>query len=393
MDRVVLIHPNAGIDWKGNSEVFAVELARRLDNYFEIELLSGAECGSFSRPLRSIGRSEISSLVSHPLFSHLLHQWLERSGVALEYLTSFLPCIAYLLNNPANLILPHNGYGGLFVAACVRAIKGTPILYTEHKGLTEGGKYLRRNLTLKPDRLIALNPIVANYARQIAPKPAISVIPYGIDPTEFSPEGKATIVGLPQPNIICIEPLNRDSDRRVELTINAVSRLPQASLLICGDGADRDYFQDLGDRLLGTRRFQIKTFAYAQMPQVYRSANVFTSAAKEEIHGLKYIEAMACGLPVVATDDAVRRYLIGNGGITCDVTNLDVYTKSLQNALERHWDWQQQPRQNALRFSWQGISLLYYQVISKTIADSNNKFASVNSHQSLNRSTNELDIS
>lgn len=384
MSKIVLIHPNAGIDWKENSEIAAVELARRLDNYFEVTLLSGSECGSFSHPLKSVSRSEIASLTNRPPISCLLRRWFDQPEIAVEHLTSFLPCIAYLLKNPVDLIFPHNGYGGLFVATCVRAISRTPVLFAEYNGLVDRGSYLKRNLTLKPDRLIALNPIVAKFARQIAPQQAISIIPCGIDPAEFSPEGKAMITGLPQPNIICVSALDRAGNQRLELTIEAVSRLPHASLLICGDGVDRDYFQDLGDRLLGTKRFQIKTFAYAQMPQVYRSANIFTSAATEEPHGLKYVEAMACGLPVVATDDAVRRYLIGNGGLVCDVTNLDEYTKSLRSALERHWYWQQQPRQNALRFSWQAIDLLYYRTIIKTINNSNSQSASSNLHHSAN---------
>lgn len=50
--------------------------------------------------------------------------------------------------------------------------------------------------------------------------------------------------------------------------------------------------------------------------------------------------------------------------------------------LEKHW-YLQQPRQNALRFSWHGIALLYYKVILKTIAESNNNFAALNAHHSV----------
>jgi glycosyltransferase involved in cell wall biosynthesis len=369
--KVVLIHPSAGVNWNGKSENFAIELARRLDNYFEIELLSGAECGSFSHPIKSINRSDVSSLTRHPLISRLLQKWFNRPEMAIEHLTSFLPCVAYLLKHPADLIFPQNDYGGLFVATCVRAIKGTPILFTEHNSLSKQGKYLQRNLALKPDRLILLNPEVAEYTKNLAPEQPSNVIPYGIDTTEFTPTGKVMLTGLPQPTILCVAPLNRNGNERIELTIEAVSRLPNASLLICGNGVDRDYFQAMGDRLLGKKRFQIRAFAYAQMPQVYRSANVFTLASIEEPRGLAYIEAMACGLPVVTTDDPVRRYLIGDGGIACDVADIDIYAQSLQIALEKSWDWQP-PEQNALRFSWQEITLLYRQAIIQTINQSYN---------------------
>jgi glycosyltransferase involved in cell wall biosynthesis len=380
LSKIVLIHPQAGIDWKSNSSVFAVELARRLDNYFEVELLSGAECGSFSRPISSLPR--ISSHVASS-WSSWLNPWFQKPKIAIAQMTSFLPCISYLLNHSADVILPHNGYAGLLAANCVRAIKQTPILFTDHNSLLNEEKNLERNLKLKPDRLITLNPVVAKHVQRLAPNQTVETIPLGVDPTEFITKGKAMMTGLSQPCIIAVAPLNRHSNQRIELTIKAVSRLPQASLLICGEGADRDYFQTLGDRLLGKGRFQIRTFAYAQMPQVYRSASIFTSAAIQASCGLKYIEAMACGLPVVATDNQVNRYLIGNGGITCDVTNLDSYVNSLQLAIARHWR-QGQPRQNALRFSWQGITLLYYQAILKTMTTRDRQFSirhpSINGH-------------
>lgn len=377
MSKIVLIHPQAGIDWQSHSSVFAVELARHLDNYFEVELLSGGECGSFSRPISSLPRS--NSRLTNSFVTNLPHGWLKQSKIAINCLTSFLPCVTYLLHNSADLILPQNGYSGLLAATYIRAIRQTPILFTEHNSLTNQTKNLQRHLKLKPDRLITLNPVVAESARNLAPNQAIETIPLGINSTEFTPEGKAIMTGLSRPCIISLADLNRYSNQRLELTIEAVSRLSKASLLICGAGKDRDYFQGLGDRLLGSERFQIRSFAYAQMPQVYRSANIFTSAATHEPWGLKYIEAMACGLPVVATDDPVRRYLIGHGGITCDVTNPDLYSSALQSAIDQRWHGRQ-PRQNALRFSWQGIALLYYQAILKTMAMSNRQFASPNFH-------------
>jgi glycosyltransferase involved in cell wall biosynthesis len=375
LSKITLIHPQAGIDWESNSSVFAVELARRLDNYFEVELLSGADCGSFSRPLNSLTLS--NSGAEKTWMSTLNKGWWRQSKVAFQKMSSFLPCLRYLLNHPTDLILPQNGYFGLLAATCARTIKQTPILYTHHHSLLNQEKNLERSLSLKPDRLIALNPEVAQYAQQVIPRQIIETIPLGIDPTEFTSEGFALVTGLSQPCIITVAPLTRFGDRSLELTIEAVAGLPQASLLICGEGADRDYFQAMGDRLLGVGRFQIRTFAYTQMPQVYRSGNIFTSGTTQEIDGLKFIEAMACGLPVVAMDNEVNRYLIGNGGITCDVTDPDAYKSALQLAIAKHW-YQEQPRQNALRFSWQGITLLYYQAILKTMNGYNHHFTSIN---------------
>ena len=372
-----MIHPNAGMSW-GNSENFALEIARHLDKYFEVKLLSGADCGSFSHPIASISRSEVLDWSYYPLLNKILRRWFDRPEIAIEHLTSFLPCISYLIRHQADLIFPHNDYGGLLSANCVRAIRGTPILFRHHS-LLRNRRNIERNLSLKPNRAIAHNPTVAKYIKHLAPQQALNIIPYGIDLSLFNPIGKTINTYLPKPIILCVASLKRNSNSRIEKAIAAVARLPQASLLICGGGKDRAYFQQLGDRLLGRDRFQIKAFPYARMPEVYRSADLYTLPSLEASSGLTYLEAMACGLPVVATNDSVRRYLIGDAGITCDVTNIDTYARSLQLALEQYW-YQQQPQTNALRFSWQEIALQYRKTIIQTIMQSKNKhFASLTS--------------
>ncbi|MGD1920760.1 MAG: hypothetical protein ACFCAD_18870 [Pleurocapsa sp.] len=89
MYKVVLIHPSAGINWKGNSENLAIELARHLDNHLEVELLSGAECGSFSRSIKSVSRSDVINWKYYPLLNRILNRWFGNPEVAIEHLSSF----------------------------------------------------------------------------------------------------------------------------------------------------------------------------------------------------------------------------------------------------------------------------------------------------------------
>jgi glycosyltransferase involved in cell wall biosynthesis len=84
------------------------------------------------------------------------------------------------------------------------------------------------------------------------------------------------------------------------------------------------------------------------MPGWYAAADCFTLPSRTESFGLTYLEAMACGVPCVAPDDAVRREVIGDGGILCDVTDPAAYTGALAEALAR--DWEDIPRHRAERF-------------------------------------------
>lgn len=366
--RVVLVHPSAGINWSGGSEIFAIELAKRLGAYFDVELLSGSDCGSFCYPAGGISRVQAYRAVRHPLIAPLVHRFATHPEIVIEHLTNFLPCAFHLLRRPADVIFPCNDYGGLAMAAFVRALIGTPIIFTEHVGLMGGGRSLKRNLRFQPDRLVVFSQTIAEFVHSEQPKQVVNVIPNGVDLEQFTPLGTTIDFNLAKPIILCVASLKRNSHKRIELAMQAVARLPHASLLLCGDGCDRAYFQSLGDELLGSQRFAICTFPYERMPEIYRSADVFTLPSIDEPFGLAYVEAMASGLPVVATDDEMRRYIVADGGILCDVTNPDTYTAALAKVLDSKREIQ--PRLNAMRFSWDAVTSSYHDVILETIVQS-----------------------
>jgi glycosyltransferase involved in cell wall biosynthesis len=363
--RVTMIHPSVGLNWSGGSEIVAFELARHLSRDFEVELLCGAPCGSFSCPIACIPRTATYDLLQKPLLHALTHRLVTHPEVVTEHLTSFLPCVWHLLRRPPEIIFPHNDYGGLAVAALVRFFQKTPVIFTEHTGLLQEGKCLKRNLQFCPDHLVVLDQAGQDFVQAINPQQMTSVIPNGVDLERFVPTEGRLEFGLKGAVVLCVASLWRNGHKRIELAIEAIARLPEASLLLCGHGPDREYFQELGTRLLGAERFTIRSFPFEQMPLVYQSADVFTLPSRQEPFGLVYLEAMACGIPVVATDDPVRQYIVGDGGILCDVTHAAAYAAALKDALQGSW--KQRARQNATRFSWEVIAAQYRQVILQTI--------------------------
>jgi glycosyltransferase involved in cell wall biosynthesis len=63
---------------------------------------------------------------------------------------------------------------------------------------------------------------------------------------------------------------------------------------------------------------------HADMPEVYRSVDLLLAPTRREGFGLSIAEAMACGLPVVATDCAAVPELIrhGSGGMLCPMDDV-----------------------------------------------------------------------
>ncbi len=363
--HVTLIHPSAGVNQTGGSEVMAIELAKRLQSYFHVTLLSGADCGDFSRPIAGICRTQAALWMQNPMVGKRLRKLGHHPEILIEHATSFIPTVSYLLSHKTDLIFPQNDYGGLAAASVARAIKGTPILFTEHLGMNAEGKCLRRNLKFSPDRLVVIDPKSDEFARSIRPQQVTSLISNGIDVNRFTPDGPTLDFGLRGKVVLCVATLNRQSTKRIELAIEAVRRLPNASLLLCGGGVDRALYQALGEAKLGSDRFKIVQFPHADMPQVYRSVDAFTLPSQFEAFGLSYVEAMASGIPAVGTDDDIRRYVIGSGGITCNVCDLDAYSDALSVALTQNW--RDRSRQSALRFSWDQIILQYRQAIEQTM--------------------------
>lgn len=364
--RVVIIHPSAGVNWSGGTENFSIEITRYLRQYFDIELLGGHPQIPCFFPSGGIPRTEAAEMLhSVQPIEALLRKFSTNPDIVIEHITSFVPCVSRLLKKPADLIFPCNGYGGLAAASFVRLLLGTPILYKSHTGMLGGGKRLALDLKFQPDHLVTFSKEIEEFAKKVRPKQAISIIPNGVDTQKFNSQGERLSLSLPKPTVLCVASLNRKGHKRVELAIKAVSQLPNASLLVCGDGVDRDYYQALGEDLLGSSRFSIRTFPFDQMPTVYRSADVFTLPSLNEPFGNVFVQALACGLPIVATDDELRRFIVGDAGVLCDVTDLDSYANSIDQALKGSF--KDKALENSRRFSWETVAKSYRDLILSMI--------------------------
>ncbi|HLD91975.1 MAG TPA: glycosyltransferase, partial [Patescibacteria group bacterium] len=80
-----------------------------------------------------------------------------------------------------------------------------------------------------------------------------------------------------------------------------------------------------------------------------------------ESFGIVLVEAMATGLPVVATNDAIRKEIVGDAGLFVDPTNADEYAKILEKALNTNWG--DKPRNQAEKFSWDKIAKSYEEIL------------------------------
>ncbi len=83
----------------------------------------------------------------------------------------------------------------------------------------------------------------------------------------------------------------------------AQTAYPDTSLVLVGDGPERDNLQDLAARS-GLKDKVVFTgmVPHDDVPCYLTAADAFVTASVTEVHPLSVIEALACGLPVVGID-------------------------------------------------------------------------------------------
>tara|TARA_R110000772_G_scaffold60993_10_gene137505 strand:+ start:8225 stop:9376 length:1152 start_codon:yes stop_codon:yes gene_type:complete len=363
--KIAVIHPECGVSWNGGSQINAYEIAEHLTPYYDVELLCGEKVGTVSVTLPGVSRGRSANWLATSFIGGLFRKAFGYPGMVIEAITCFFPYLYHVLKSKPDIIYPNNDYGGLAIAWLVRALRGTKILYTEHAGMLSDGVVLKRNMKFNPDYLIVFNEETQKVVEKWYPKQAVAVIPNGVDLTRFSSNGDKFEFQLEGKIVLCVGTLNRKNHKRVELAIRAMAQVPEASLILCGDGVDKDYYVALGEELLGKKRFKQISLEFDEMPKLYRSVDLFTLPSANEPFGRVYLEALASGTPVVAPDDSMRSIIVGEAGILCDVEVPEHYAAALTESLEIEWE--MLPQEQASKFSWEAIALQYKTVIDSMI--------------------------
>lgn len=213
--------------------------------------------------------------------------------------------------------------------------------------------------------LVCTNP---DYYERNAQRWNCALIPNGIDVNRFKPgAAERAKFGLPAdvPVILMVSALI--PTKRVPDGIRAVSRLPKAHLLVAGDGPLRDEVSRLSEVLLPGRFTRVSVAAH-EMPELYRSADVFLHLSKEESFGNVFVEAMGCGLPIVGHDISRLRWIVGDEEYLADTTDLDATAAAIGRALESPETLRAARVTRAADFSWTSIARKYHSFFEEILA-------------------------
>jgi glycosyltransferase involved in cell wall biosynthesis len=215
----------------------------------------------------------------------------------------------------------HFWMSGLATVTAGRAC-GVPVVQTfhalgsvkrRHQGLADTSPPRRvgyeRELGRAADRVIVqCRDEIRELLRLGVPHGRMALVPSGVDIDRFRPDGPIAAREAGRARILTVARLVER--KGIEDLIRALPQVPGAELVVAGGPPPGELSADpyaarlrrlIADCAVADRVRVLGAVAAHEMPAWYRSADVLAAAPWYEPFGLTPLEAMACGVPVVAT--------------------------------------------------------------------------------------------
>lgn len=224
-----------------------------------------------------------------------------------------------------DLVLTYN-WGAIDAVIGMSLRPPCPVIHNEHGFGPEEANALKRRRTLIRQWFLnrihstvvvseRLRDIALNQYR-LAPE-KIRFIQNGIDTEEFQPEKNSAWrrkYGIPEDALVVGFLGGLRPEKRLDFLLRAFAeaRLPESVLVLVGDGSCRGDLEKLACELgLGRR---VVFTGHTQRPsEAFPGFNVFAMSSSTEQSPTAIMQAMSCGLPVIATDVGDCALLVGKG--------------------------------------------------------------------------------
>jgi glycosyltransferase involved in cell wall biosynthesis len=202
---------------------------------------------------------------------------------------------------------------------------GSDVLLGLHRG-SRLHRWLTRYALRRADLLTADARSVLNATRpHLRPDARVELIRFGVDTRAFCPgvdtTWRARLTLGTGPVLLSIRQCHPLYN--IDVIIRAFARvreeLPEARLVVklVTQDADDPYLAEMralaGQLALGDAIVYVPQVSYAEIPDLYRAADLVLSVPSSDALPVSVLEAMACGTPVITTDLPALRELMDDG--------------------------------------------------------------------------------
>ena len=158
------------------------------------------------------------------------------------------------------------------------------------------------------------------------------------------------------------------TSKRIIEGIIAVSKVNDCFLVIAGQGPLHDEIKKAADNLL-KERYILKSYEREEMPNLYKSVDLFLHMSIDEPSANVYIEALASGLPIVTHDREVTRWTLEDAAILVDTNDTVELIKAIKFGLKNKKDFFEKTTRLAKnKYEWEKLSNKYKDFINSLTA-------------------------
>lgn len=302
--KIVFLHLTQGLIDRGMEQVVSL-YARSLSRKHKLTLIQSGPIRSNLpyETLRCYPLTKPPQIAPHNFLEKLLFR-LEQDPNSVATRAFTLAALPHLRKLQPDVIIACNGSPQLRLLR--QHLPATKLAVFGAAGL---GHHDLSTLRAQPDLYIAMTDAALRWATpHLRARTRATTIP---NPVILSRASSRPTLNLPSPVVLTVGALT--SYKHILDVTRSLLTLPVSHLII-GDGEQAGALQTI----LSQRGYDFRWIRHvdpAELPGYYRSADVFCfTPDPREAFGNVYLEAMAAGLPIVATDDSVRREIIGPKG-------------------------------------------------------------------------------
>jgi len=240
--------------------------------------------------------------------------------------------------NNIHILWTHQYVANLYGRLASRYVKIPVVVPTFHV-LYDKPKFHRRILnhllSYQTDMMVSVSKAVADDMVRFdrVDRKKITVIYNGVDTGRFdcalSKNEAQSILGLPSGYLMIGSVGNLREQKGQRHLIEAASGMEHTTVAIAGEGHLKDKLKDLADRKKVNCIFT-GMLEPEKIPVFLKALDIFCFPSLWEGFGVAVVEAMASGLPVIASDISPHREVIDNAGMYVPPGNTAALAKALR---------------------------------------------------------------